>query len=290
MGGSLRILGDYPLELDNAFKAFTLAKKMNIPDAIGYANGMLSDCYYDLGEYNTSLSYWRELTKMVEQYCPGAVDYMGVQLSRIFEATHQPDSALYYAKKTYEGVKNNKDLDKDSYQGRVQMSLLSTLLADAFAGKANYDSALFYYVTSVPVAINTYTETNLVDNYNGIAKVYKAKGNLDSAIWYAKKVLAEKITKTYPLGLLKAANMLADIYESKNKPDSTLKYLRMAIGLKDSLFNREKMIAVQNLTYKEQEKQKELDAARIKLETGLPCIFCWQLYYTTGYSRYNNKK
>lgn len=273
LGGSLRILGNYPLELDNAFKAFTLAKKMNIPDAIGYANGMLSDCYYDIGEYNTSLNYWHELVKMVEQYCPGAIDYRGFQLSRIFEATHQADSAVYYARKTYEGMKNNKELDKESYQGQVQLSVLSTLMGDAFACRANYDSALYYYKISVPGSINTYTETNLVDNYNGIARVYKASGNPDSAVWYAKKVLAEKITKTYPLGLLKAASLLADIYEAQDKPDSTLKYLRIAVSLKDSLFNREKMIAVQTLTYKEQEKQKEIAAARIKLQNRFTLYF-----------------
>ena len=55
------------------------------------------------------------------------------------------------------------------------------------------------------------------------------------------------------------------IYESKNNPDSTLKYLQIAIGLKDSLFNREQTIAIQNLTYKEQEKQKEIAASKLEL-------------------------
>ena len=59
--------------------------------------------------------------------------------------------------------------------------------------------------------------------------------------------------------------MLTDIYESKNNPDSSLKYLRIAVDIKDSLFNREKMIAVQNLAFKEQEKQKAIEAATIKL-------------------------
>ena len=49
------------------------------------------------------------------------------------------------------------------------------------------------------------------------------------------------------------------------KTDSALKYLKMAIGLKDSLFNREKMIAIQNLTSKDQEKQSEIEAAKIKI-------------------------
>lgn len=93
--------------------------------------------------------------------------------------------------------------------------------------------------------------------------------NLDSAAWYSKKVLAEKIEKTYPIGLLKATNMLAGIFEKQNKPDSTLKYLRVAINTKDSLFSREKTMAIQNLAFKEQEKQNEVKAAKLQSQNRL---------------------
>ena len=51
---SLYVLGNYALELDYAFKALPLAKKINTPYTIGFSNGRLSDCYYNLGEYNTA--------------------------------------------------------------------------------------------------------------------------------------------------------------------------------------------------------------------------------------------
>src|SRR5206468_965577 len=90
-----------------------------------------------------------------------------------------------------------------------------------------------------------------------------------SAALYSKKVLAEKIEKSYPLGLLKATNMLADIYDAQNKPDSALKYLRIANNIKDSLFSREKTMAIQNLAFKEQEKQKEVEAAKLQSQNQL---------------------
>ena len=79
----------------------------------------------------------------------------------------------------------------------------------------------------------------------------------------------KKIEKRYPLGLLKAANMLANIYGSQNKPDSALKYLRIAVAVKDSLFSREKTMAIQNLGFKEQEKQKEIEASELKYQNRL---------------------
>ncbi len=39
----------------------------------------------------------------------------------------------------------------------------------------------------------------------------------------------------------------------------------MAIGLKENLFNREKIMAIQNVHYKEQEKQKEIADSKLKL-------------------------
>ena len=141
---------------------------------------------------------------------------------------------------------------------------ISHVLGDAYAGKSNYDSALFFYRNGVAVSLKDHIN-DLIDSYNGIADVYKATNNFDSAAWYSKRVLSEKIEKSYPIGMLKAANMLADIYESQNKPDSTLKYLRIALGIKDSLFSREKTMAIQNLAFKEQEKQKEVADSKLKL-------------------------
>jgi two-component system NtrC family sensor kinase len=63
--------------------------------------------------------------------------------------------------------------------------------------------------------------------------------------------------------------MLADIYESQNKPDSSLKYLRIALDIKDSLFSREKTNAIQNIVFKEQEKQKEVEAAKLQSQNRL---------------------
>jgi signal transduction histidine kinase len=57
--------------------------------------------------------------------------------------------------------------------------------------------------------------------------------------------------------------MLATIYESQNKTDSSFKYLKQTIALKDSLFNQGKTSAFQNLVFKEDQRQKDLEAAEV---------------------------
>jgi two-component system sensor histidine kinase UhpB len=270
---SLMILGNYPLELDYAFKALSLAKKLNTPTAIAAANAKLAGCYYSLGEYAVSLSYWREVMKWAEQFSPEEIWGNWGFLSRIYNGMNQHNSAMFYAKKLYETIKGNERLYKQDEESLTQVRVMTTALGNAFAGKADYDSALYYYRWGILVSANNNMEINLVDDYNGIAAVYKATGKPDSAVWYAEKVLAAKMAKSYPVSLLKATNLLSDIYELKNKPDSTLKYFRLATALKDSLFNLGKMSAIQNITYKEHEKQQAIEANKLKLQNRYKIYF-----------------
>jgi two-component system NtrC family sensor kinase len=251
---SLVLSGNYPLALDYSFKALSLAKKID-PSAVPWAYSLVSWCYYYLGEYNTCLRYTLEGQKLSKAW---ELPYGWRDLALVYHSLNQPDSALLYAKKAYEKLKDSLD------DGNI-----FNILGDAYAGRANYDSALFLYWNGVSVSLKNHIESNLIDNYNGIAGAYHATNNFDSAAWYSKKVLAEKIEKKYPIGLLKAANMLADIYGSQNKPDSSLKYLRIALTVKDSLFSREKTIAIQNVAFKEQEKQKEIEASELKYQNQL---------------------
>ena len=262
--GTSILVGDYPKEIEYAFKALALSKKLNDPRMTGFAHGMLSESYYNLGEYDTSLSYWREVMKIIDQYFPYEryVSWGGV--SRIYAGMNQPDSAMLYARKAYDGMVEDHTLNE--YWDPRQLTLVYTNLGNAFAGKAEYDSALLFYRKSILHCANNYWEIHLIDNYNGIAEVYKATGKLDSAIWYAKKALGSKIAKSYPFSALKASIVLSDAYELKKKPDSTLKYIRTAIAVKENLFNREKIMAIQNVHYKEQESQKAIADSRLKLQ------------------------
>ena len=267
------VSGNYPLGLDHAFKTLALAKK-NFPLAVPWAYALVFWCYYYLGEYKNALKYTRESMKEVKLGTQSwLLPYGWRDLAMSYHKLNQPDSALLYAKKAYENLKDS-----------LAEGNFAHVLGDAYAAKANYDSALFFYRNGVSASrekLESYsadwakvmTRPDLIDSYNGIAGVYKAMNNFDSAAWYSKKVLAEGIEKKYPIGLLKAANMLADIYGSQQKSDSTLKYLMIALNVKDSLFSREKTMAIQNLAFKDQERQTEIEASESKYQNRLRMYF-----------------
>jgi len=252
MSMALITLGNYPLALDYGYKALAWKDKNHPTDGMVFSLANIAMCYREQGDYNGSLIYFRKALALANTIQIRDQSIIWGMTSSAYEKNDQPDSAIMYAKKAYEIRKN--------------WSGILYVLGSAFAKKSLYDSAMFYFRTGLPVAVQNHTEIDLIDIYNGIAIVQKAKGNLDSSVWYSKKALTEKSGKAYPLGLLQSANMLADLYQSQNKVDSTLKYLRVSISLKESLFNREKTIAVQNLAYKEQEKQDEIEASKLKYQ------------------------
>lgn len=261
--GTSMLVGDYALEIEYAFRALALSKKLKQPRMTGFANGMLSEYYYNLREYETSLIYWREVMKVIEQWFPYERYVSWGGLSRIYASMNLADSAMLYAKKAYHAME--KDPTRNRFWDPRQMIVMNKGLGNAFSGKAIYDSALFYYKKSIHLCKENYSDVHLMDNYNGVAAVYKATDKLDSAIWYAKQVLAMKVAKSYPVSSLEAANLLSEIYDLENRPDSALKYVRMAVELKDNLFNREKIIAIQDVHYREQENQKAIADVRLKL-------------------------
>ncbi|MDB5154138.1 MAG: hypothetical protein JWR54_2889 [Mucilaginibacter sp.] len=264
---ALYLLGNYALELDYAFKAYPLGTKLNDPQAFGWSNGMMGDCYSNLGEYSTALSYYRKILRAAEK--PKRSDdlpFLYSALVPVFINLHQNDSALIYAKKGYELLKQNPSLNKGDYDSKYAKSFLFRYLGEAYAGKADYDSSLFYYRLSLSFYESIGMASLKIDVYIDMAMAYKEKNRLDSATLYAKKALTEKMIKAYPVALLKAANTLTAIYELQKRPDSTLKYLRIAFSVKDSLFNRGKTVAIQNVFLKEEEKKRAVREAETTLQ------------------------
>lgn len=264
---ALYVLGNYALELDYAFKAYPIGIKLNNPQSFGWANGMMGDCYFNLGEYSKAISYYRKILRVAEkEKQSNDLPSLYSALVPVFIKLRQHDSALIYAKRGYELLKQNPSLNNGNADSEYAKSLSFRFLGEAYAGKANYDSSLFYYRLTLPLYKNLRMATNRIDVYNGMATVYKEKNRLDSATWYAKKALTEKSIKVYPVGFLKAASTLADIYELQSRPDSTLKYLRIAFNIKDSLFNRGKTVAIQNIFFREEEKKRAVQEAEATLQ------------------------
>jgi len=88
---------------------------------------------------------------------------------------------------------------------------------------------------------------------------------------YANRSLSFGQGSHFSSGLLKSSEILVGLYKSTNNNDSVLKYLNLIISLKDSLYNQEKerLKVFTNITYNEEIKSKDADAAHIRSQNNL---------------------
>jgi signal transduction histidine kinase len=262
LGASLTTLGDYANALNFGFKALALSKKLKEPGLIIYAYGGIGDCYKDQGDYKKALENFYEALRLTDllhidkhtynaYYSFTYYPYLLGSLSATYEKSNQLDSALYYGKKAWE-IKQN-------------WSYLAYTLGSVHTKLGDKELALDFYKKGISLAIQENSQKDIVDVYNGMAKLYKKERKKDSAVYYAKQAMTQEWSNTYPIGILEASSLLAGIYESDNK-DSTLKYLKLTIALKDSLFSNEKTRAAQSLAFKEQIYQQQLASEKEQIQ------------------------
>ena len=195
---SLTFLGNYPLALDIGFKAIAHAKKIGTPLDNILSLGNLGFVYHFLGDYNKGIQSLYEAVNLVETKYPDSLAFIYAGYSMILEDIGKHDSALYFAKKSYQQLLDWK------YE-----NIFPTIypqLGNAFYSTNQIDSAIFYYRKGIDVAIGTNWPADEIDCYIGIAKLYNKEGVSDSAIWYAKKVLMHKFGKSYRDGLFKGSD------------------------------------------------------------------------------------
>jgi two-component system, NarL family, sensor histidine kinase UhpB len=263
---ALYALGNYALDLDYAFEAWPIGQKLNNTYTLGWCDGMMGDCYFNMGQYNEALRHYRIILKRAEKDSIRDLPELYVALVPVFENLKLYDSALFYARKGYALFKSKPALNEVNDDNIRIKCFQFRFLGEAFAGMSEYDSALYYYKLSLSTSQAIRMEINNLDVYNGLAKIYKTKNKLDSAVYYATMVAGNKTASSYLVAKLQASNLLTDIYETKNRPDSALKYIRMAIVIQDSLYNKDKMLSYQNIIFKDQEKQREVQDTESRLQ------------------------
>jgi two-component system, NarL family, sensor histidine kinase UhpB len=282
INSALFLLGNYTLELDYAFKLIPLAKRMNSIYATGFSNGAVGDSYHNFGEYDTALKYYKVVLEIGKKNKLPELCQLYSLLTPVFIGLHQYDSALWYARKGYTLFKNSPWSSAGDWNMKYTQSIIYTTLANAFAGKNMIDSALTYYHMSIPVSESVNMKFNWMDACNGLAGIFLQQHQPDSAKWYAQTILLHKNLHVNPAGRQKAASILAEAYEQQHNNDSALQYLHLAIQLKDSLYNHQKIMAFQNVLFKKNEEEHAVQAATTALQnryrlyaiiTGLVIVF-----------------
>ncbi len=249
---SLSLMGNFPGALNFGFKALAISEELNDTGRQVYSNNSLMECYRRQQDYKQALEYGYQAKKLfttpyadIEQ----ASIVLG-NIGKVYEEINQFDSALYYLQKSYSLTKH--------------FSMIPFALGRINAKKNNHGLALTYYNEGITIAKKFALNTDLVDIYDAVSKVFEKTGYKDSAIYYASKSYTQQGGQFYPDGKLNAVIQLAHLYEFSGNKDSLIKYQKIAITLKDSLFSRQKTREAQNISFNEKTHQQELAAQQLE--------------------------
>jgi len=101
---------------------------------------------------------------------------------------------------------------------------------------------------------------------NDFAEVFLATKVYDSANYYARLALRVAVPFDVKDQSMRAYEYLYKSFEQTNQQDSLNKYFRLAMMTKDSLFTLEKIKNIQALGFREELRQQEIAAEKLKTE------------------------
>ena len=254
------ITGNYPQALEQWLKSLQIAERAHSFLMVDKAKLNLSRSYADQGDYKRSIQlarlvmidYNRHFTPAllpIKLISDTSLFYYFIvsNLAHVYEAADELDSALKY-------VLLFESISRKLFGGMP--SPVAFVYGNIYSKKNDYALAMSYYHEGMAQAMHV--PKDYIDNAYGISKVFEKMNWPDSAIYYAERILRVADTARYPLMQMNALKLLANTFKVRGNADSATKYFELATLTQDSIFNRDKSVQMQNLTFNEQLRQEDI--------------------------------
>jgi signal transduction histidine kinase len=235
-----------------------------LPIAAGIKDyATLSECYNTLGlTYSTlkndakALEYYRkglEITIQKHMDVLTIVEYNN--LSRQFLDMTQLDSALWYTNKAY-ALSLKKHLLSD-------VGFLIRNFGIIQYKKGNYARSVDFFRKSAAQKLTLLNHYLQGEDYRRMAGAYQKLNKIDSCIDCAKIAYQQAQIEHNPNLIMLTTSLLKDIFRKKNDYKQAYDYQQIMLKAQDSLFDQQKTLQIQNLTFSEQQRQDALKASVI---------------------------
>ena len=235
------------LAIRMAIRTRKVAESARHKNVLRFAQGALAETYQNVGESAIAKDILIEILG-ADSIGQGRQIWFA-NLGSCYYDLKQYDSALYYLSK----VDSVFYLEKDRPWPFPQLYLGHT-----YVRIGDHKRAIPYYRTSIAFAEHDNYGYDLCRAFIGIADAFKGLGMSDSAILYANKCFQIANQLSLPAQSLAANTFLADLYESKGMIDSAFKYQKISNTLRDTIFNTDKIKEVQNYTFSEKLRDREI--------------------------------
>lgn len=253
VGFSLWMMGNIPSASQTFISSLRIAKQLNDKWSIARNYGGISVVYAVQDEYKLAVPYALKSEAIFSQIHDdeNVVDELA-DISDFYNSAGQLDSALRYNNRALQmSVKINEWVWRPRIMGSLGMVY-------AKLGKEKLAIAVMHKAIGICLK---YKETFLLSgSYYRLATIFQKLGRRDSCIFYAKKTfdVAQKTSLAYPL--YNASNLLAHMYDGSNDHEAA-KYYKIALNMRDSLFNAEKTNQLMIIDITEQQHETDLKNA-----------------------------
>jgi tetratricopeptide (TPR) repeat protein len=252
MANALLQKGNYPAALNLHLRELKIAEQIQSSSLIRSTYTSLAFNYQSQKDYLTAVAYMHKSLEIVRA---GKEEReMAVEMSNlggIYADIGIMDSAQHYLKQSYAIFRKLGDTQSAAF--------LKINLAEAYIKMHRDDSAIKNYREALPVVTANQVTEALCEISFYMAGIFQRTGLPDSALYYGREALTFSKQAQFLSRELDATSFLASFYEGRHNTDSTLKYLKISIALKDSLFNEEKSKEIQNLTFDEMTRQRNIE-------------------------------
>lgn len=248
-------IGDFPKALDCYLQWMKIEEIRGLPGNIAYVDLDIALLYTNAKDYDNALFYGRKSDSIIKQYKIDVLTpYVYLNMGDIFEKKNMLDSALAY---TYNCLEKSKESSNDLLVGTALNNLgnIYSKMKMYKPAHDNYLEGLSYLEKSNDYSI--YTESML-----GLAKIFEQQGLIDSALYYGRQSYNIARLNSFMVNAFDASVLITRIFKKQSMIDSSFAYQESMIALKDSIYSREKVKDVSNMTASEQVRQMELQQQR----------------------------
>jgi signal transduction histidine kinase len=251
----MRELGNLPQALDIAMKALNIAETHHYKYGEAFSLVRIANVYNAFNDYSEALKYYFKASEKLKSNEDDFL-YVGAHFlaGNVLQRMNNLDSALYEVDMASQLVKK--------YSYKTYEPDIQNAYASIHNKKGDSKLALQYYHQSLLGYLNLKENRAISSCYNDLANFYKGRNQLDSAIYYAKQALEFAQALSYKSYEMRAASILSELYEESNSR-LALYYFKMAASAKDSLYNAQKIQAMQTLAFEEQERVKEMQSEKL---------------------------
>ena len=288
--------------IENSDKIIESSKAISFKKGLAYGHSFRASTHFVFGNYDLSLADYQKAVELADavpnpNFLTNSLFYLG----KIHENRQNFSQTLPYYQKAIENAKKHQNKRMENImlgqignlyglQGDFKRQLSYNLKAlqefellkdsGALISSYNdvgfgygllkkYDSAIFFTEKSVKIAEHFLLENYLTAGYGNLAEYYFSLKNYPKSIFYAEKGL--KIAQKIRSKTSAAQNVvvLYQNYKQNGQSNKALDYLEILSQLKDSIYNKNQMEAIQKLETNFTIKQKQKENQALQLENQL---------------------